>query len=138
MPCGLQSLVALRPNNSFKPNPLRGFSPKPESLGRVGLIQVLGALSMDRGERRRRTRAERVAARTRDALAKKEGMARRKAELRQAFRDRHKLGLSFREKVSLVFGLFFAATGGPLYPWLPDELRYQPYRRANKKHRDRA
>jgi hypothetical protein len=39
------SLVALRPNNSFKPNPLRGSWPKPESLGRVGLIQVL-ALNM--------------------------------------------------------------------------------------------
>jgi hypothetical protein len=32
------------PNNSFKPNPLRGFSPKPASLWRVGLIQVLGAM----------------------------------------------------------------------------------------------
>jgi hypothetical protein len=32
----------MRPNNSFKPNPLRGPKPKPEPLGRVGLIQVLG------------------------------------------------------------------------------------------------
>jgi hypothetical protein len=35
----------VRPNNSFKPNPLRGFSPKPELLGRVGLIQVLALMS---------------------------------------------------------------------------------------------
>lgn len=31
-----------RPNNSFKPSPLRGSTPKLEFVGRVGLIQLLG------------------------------------------------------------------------------------------------
>ena len=43
---GLRYAV-LRPNNSFKPNPLRGSRLKPESLGRVGLIQVLGITMKD-------------------------------------------------------------------------------------------
>src|SRR5688500_3958658 len=95
-------------------------------------MQPLGARSMDPGERRRQTRAERTAARASSAAGTQQEVARRKVAMRQAFRDRHKLGLSFREKVGVLLGMFFAATGGPLYPWLPDELRYQPYRRKHK------
>ena len=87
---------------------------------------------MIRSDRRRQARAERAAAQASDAAAKKQQAARRKAALRQAFRDRHQLRLTFREKVGIVLGMFFAATGGPLYPWLPDELRYQAYRRKDK------
>jgi len=87
---------------------------------------------MIRSERRRQARAERAAAQSSNAAEKKHEVARRKEALRQVFRDRHKLRLTFREKVGVVFGLFFAATGGPIYPWLPDELRYQPYRRKHK------
>ena len=99
--------------------------------------QALGAMSQDRNERRRQARIERAAAHATDVASKKQEVARRKLALRQAFRDRHKLRLTFREKVGVVLGLIFAATGGPLYPWLPDELRFQPYRRKHK-HRDRA
>lgn len=84
---------------------------------------------MDRSERRRQARAERNAAHAINATTKKQELARRKAELRRVFRDRHKLRLTIREKVGVVLGMFFAATGGPLYWWLPDELRFQPYRR---------
>jgi len=87
---------------------------------------------MIRSERRRQARAERAAAQAIDAAAKKQQAAQRKAVLHQAFRDRHQLRLTFREKVGVVLGMFIAATGGPLYPWLPDELRYQPYRRKDK------
>ena len=34
----------MRPNNSFKPSPLRGSSKKPVLLGRAGLIQALGSI----------------------------------------------------------------------------------------------
>jgi hypothetical protein len=86
---------------------------------------------MDRSERRRRARAERIAAHASNAATKKQEIARRKAELHQAFLDRHKLRLTLRQKIGVVLAMFFAATGGPLYWWLPDELRYNPYRRKH-------
>ena len=89
---------------------------------------------MTRSEIRRRAKAERAENLQREATARKVDITQRKAMLRQAFRERHQLQLTFRDRVRLLLAMFFAATGGPLYPWLPDELKYSPYRR---KQRDR-
>ncbi|HEX7802870.1 MAG TPA: hypothetical protein VF471_08950 [Pseudoxanthomonas sp.] len=89
---------------------------------------------MTRSEIRRKAKAKRAENLQRDAVARKVDIAKRKAMLHQAFRERHRLQLTFRDRLKLLLAMFFAATGGPLYPWLPDELKYSPYRR---KRRDR-
>ena len=91
---------------------------------------------MDRGERRRHTRAEQASVRASRAEAKKQDIARRKMELYQAFLDRHKLRMTPMEKFGVVLSLFVAATGGPFYWWLPDKLRH-PFQREHNR-RDRA
>lgn len=84
---------------------------------------------MNRSERRRQLKAEQVARRRQAVAAKRVEIAKRKNALRQTFMDRHKLRLTFWEKTRVVFALLFAASGGPLYPWLPDELRFTSFRR---------